>query len=280
MRTLEQLVVDRPMAFVDVETTGLSVTNDRIVELSVVIVYPTTSLTPPLTKTRRLNPTVSIPADVTAVHGITDADVAGQPTFREIAKGLWALLDPCDLAGFGIRRFDLPILRAEFRRCGMALDHTTRRIVDLQFLFHHREPRDLAAAVAFYLGREHTRAHSAEGDTLVLLELLEEQLRRYPDIPCELDALNAACDEFQPFRTEVEAWFGDDLETPVFQRGRHKDKSLGWVLENYADYIGWMLGSAEDMDPEVKEFIRSFRRRMYEAPPTAPGEPEQARLAV
>lgn len=281
MRDLDALVVDRPFCFVDCETTGTSVTNDRIVELSLVIVHPAMSNTPPFVKTRRLNPGIPIPAEATAVHGITDEDVRSAPAFRDIAANLWQLLDPCDLAGFNVRRFDLPILRAEFRRAGFGLDHTTRRIIDLQFLFHHREPRDLAAAVSFYLGREHVRAHSAEGDTLVLLELLEAQLKRYEDLPCELGALNAACDEFQPFRTEIEAWFGDDLKNPVFQRGKHKDRTLRWVFENEAQYIGWMLGAAENMDPEVKEFIQSFRRRLYEPAPAAPAaQPQQASLGV
>lgn len=288
MRDLGALVVDRPLAFIDLETTGVSIADDRIVEIGVVIVYPlpTDGSEPkmPWQRSRRVNPGMPIPAEATAVHGITDADVAQEPTFREIANALRTALEPCDLAGFNLRRFDLPMLRAELRRCGLSLDHTTRRLIDLQQLYHQREPRDLAAAVRFYTGREHVGGHSAESDTFVLLELLESQLQRYPDLPCNLDALHAACNAFAPFRTEVEAWFGDDLKNPVFQRGKSvKGMTLDEVLKTDPGFIGWMLNKAEDMDEEVKEFVRRRRQEIdyRDTPrPAAPATPVQSSLGV
>ncbi|MGE4191692.1 MAG: exonuclease domain-containing protein [Thermoanaerobaculia bacterium] len=289
MRGLDQLLVDRPLAFLDCETTGTSVTEDRIVELGVIIVYPLeqSGQQAPLVRTRRLNPTVPIPAEATAVHGISDADVKNEPTFREVAHSLFQLLNSCDFAGFNLRRFDLPLLRAEFRRCGMQLERTIgkdgpiRRLIDLQYLFHLREPRDLGAAVRFYLGRDHAGGHTAGGDTAVLLELIESQLRRYEDLPCTMDGLHAACDEFQPFRTEVEAWFGDDLEHPVFLRGRSvKGMTLEQVLKTDAGFIHWMLSKAEDIDEEVKEFVRRYRQKLEYRDVPRPTEPTQASLGV
>lgn len=263
MRTLIDLVVERPLAFLDCETTGNSTAADRIVELSLVIVYPATKNEPapaPFTKTRRINPTIPIPAEATGIHGIRDEDVRGEPTFRDVCRDLWKLLDPCDLAGFNLRGFDLPILRAEFQRCGITFEATTRRTIDLQYLFHKREPRNLPAAVQFYLGRAHAGAHGAEADTLVLLELLEAQLGKYPDLPCDVKGLHAACDEFRPFRTAVEDWFGDDLANPVFHRGKTvMGKTLAEVIKNDAGFIQWMLVKAADMEEEVKDFVRRYR---------------------
>lgn len=264
MGSLLELVTERPLCFLDLESTGTNTSADRIVEIGLVIIHPPGNdgapAPAPTVKTRRLNPGVAIPAEATEVHGITDADVQAEPTFKSIATALSALVDPCDFAGFNLRGFDFPMLRAEFKRCGFNLDHRTRRLIDLQYLFHHREPRHLAAAVRFYLGRDHEGGHSAHADTMVLLELLEAQMAHYDDIPCAVDALHATCDEFRPFRTEAETWFGDDLTEPVFQCGKLKGRDLGWALEYDSEYIGWMMTKAEDMDEDVKEFIRRFRR--------------------
>lgn len=257
------LGLDRPLAFLDTETTGTSTAEDRIVELALVIIYPDTEAGPGETyrKVRRLNPERPIPTEATAVHGIRDEDVAASPAFRQVAQSLWELLNPCDIAGFNARRFDLPILRAEFRRAGFSFEMQGRRLIDLQYLFHLRERRDLGAAVRFYLDEDHGEAHTAEADTEVLPRLLAAQLERYPDLPANLDGLHAACDEFAPFQTEVEAWFGDDLDAPVFQRGKkHKGHALADVLLDDPGYIHWMLEKAEDMDEEVKDFLRRFRK--------------------
>ncbi len=150
--------LDRPLAFFDLETTGLSRTSDRIIEIAVIRVSPQGDV---LERVRRFNPGMPIPPEVTAIHGITDEDVAEEPPFSARAKSLWELLEPCDLAGFNLRRFDLPLLLAEFTRAGITFDPRSRRLLDMQVIFHREEPRDLSAAAKFYLGREHQEAHTA-----------------------------------------------------------------------------------------------------------------------
>lgn len=258
---LSRLIVDRPLVFFDVETTGVDVAEARIVELAVEHHFPAGS--PPLRKVRRFNPGVPIPAEATEVHGITDEMVAGEPPFRAYAKGIAAALEGCDLAGFNCRRFDVPVLVRELKRAGVAFDPKhlpegePRRIIDLQFLFHLEEPRDLAAAVRRYVGAEHEDAHSAEADVRVLPAILSGMLATHPSlVSLDLNALHVRCDEFQPFRTEVERWFGDDLEHPVFQFGNRKGKKLG----DDNGYISWMF-KQDTIDEEVKQFIRDFLRR-------------------
>ena len=155
--------LDRPLVFLDLETTGLDVRNDRIVELAVIRVTPQGDV---LERVRRFDPGIPIPPEATAIHGITDEDVADEPPFCSRARSLLRLLEGCDLAGFNIRRFDLPMLLEEIRRCGLSLDVSGRRIVDVQHVFHREERRDLTAAARFYLDRAHQEAHTALGAAL------------------------------------------------------------------------------------------------------------------
>ena len=176
------IALDRPLVFIDLETTGLNTKSDRIVEMAIIKMSPEGDVSE---RVRRFNPGISIPPEATAVHGIRDEDVADEHPFADVARSLADLLEGCDLAGFNIRRFDLPLLRAEFKRAGVAFDLEGRRIVDMKAIFHREEPRDLAAAARFYLDREHSDAHSALGDTRITAEVLWAQLERY-DIPPEL----------------------------------------------------------------------------------------------
>jgi DNA polymerase-3 subunit epsilon len=205
---------------------------------------------------RRFNPGKPIPAEATAVHGITDEDVAGEPPFSARAKALAELLDPCDLAGFNIRRFDLPMLLAEFKRAGVPFSAQDRRLIDAQFIFHREEPRDLSAAARFYLDREHQEAHTALGDIRTTAAVLSAQLQRYPHVPRDLDGLHAYCDEVGPFETEMDRWFQTKEENLIFRRGKHRGESLASVAAAAPDYLRWMLG-AEDMDEEVLRAVRT-----------------------
>ncbi|HSV92856.1 MAG TPA: 3'-5' exonuclease, partial [Desulfobacterales bacterium] len=215
--------LDRPLAWLDAETTGPRPHVDRIVELAVGIQQPGSADI--AWKVRRVNPCLPIPAGATEVHGITDADVADCPTFASLSRSLFAALDPCDLAGFGIRRFDVPLLVAEFHRCGMAFDVRGRYLVDLLSIFHHEEPRDLAGAVRFYLGRELGRAHSAQADVGVCPEVLDAQVARY-GLAEDVAGLQAYLDEHSPYEGGLEAWFAmPDPARPVdwtFRRGKHE----------------------------------------------------------
>jgi DNA polymerase III subunit epsilon len=245
--------LERPLAFLDLETTGLRVGTDRVVELAVIRLTPTGDVTE---KVRRFNPEMPIPPEATAVHGIRNEDVANEPPFSARARSLLELLDPCDLAGFNLRSFDVPMLLAEFQRVGLPFDVERRRIIDVQLIFHREEPRDLSAAARFYLGRELEDAHSALADIRATAAVLTAQIERYPHLPRDLEGLDEYCDEVRPFETELDRWFA---KTPgggrVFRRGKHRDRSLAEVAASEPDYLRWML-SAEDMDEGVKEVVR------------------------
>lgn len=243
----------RPLAFFDIETTGLSTQRDRIVELALIKVHPSGDV---VEKVRRFNPGIPIPPEATDVHGITDADVADEEPFVRRARALATLLDDADLAGFNIRRFDVPMLLAEFRRAGVPFDVRGRRLIDMQTIFHREERRDLSAAARFYLGREHEEAHTALGDIRTSAAVLSAQLTRYGHLPRDLDGLQSYCDEFAPFETGVDRWFEDTGEGLIFRRGKHRGRALEDVAREATDYLEWMLG-ADDMDPEVIDVVRT-----------------------
>ncbi len=245
--------LDRPLVFFDLETTGLSTKDDRIIEMAILRVSPQGDV---MERVRRFNPGIPIEPEATAVHGISNEDVAGEAPFSARAKSLFELMDPCDLGGFNIRRFDLPMLIAEFKRADLAFDHQTRRVIDMQGIFHREEPRDLSAAARFYLDREHQEAHTALGDIRTTAAVLAAQIERYPHLPRDMDALHSYCDEALPIRTAIEQWFKKDGAEMVFRRGKHKGRPLADVAAREADYLDWMLG-ADDMDTEVLDVVRA-----------------------
>lgn len=249
--------LDRPLVFFDLETTGLNQKQDRIVELALIKVTPQGDV---MERVRRFNPGIPIPAEATAVHGITDEDVADEAPFCARAKALADILEGCDLAGFNIRRFDIGMLVEEFRRCGVEFSLEGRRIIDMQTIFHREEPRDLSAAARFYLGREHEEAHTALGDIRTSAAVLGAQLQRYPHVPRDLDGLHGYCEEFAPIRTEVDRWFSTTDEGRVFRRGKHTGQPLDEVARSAPDYLHWML-SVDDMDEDVAALVREALER-------------------
>lgn len=172
-----KLNLKRPIVFFDLETTGVDTAKDRIVEISMVKVMPDGEQ---IVKTRKLNPGMHIPAEATAIHGITDEDVRDCPTFAQVAKSLEQFIRGCDFGGFNSNRFDLPVLVEEFLRAGVDVDFKRRRFVDVQNIFHKKEQRTLVAAYKFYCDKDLEDAHSAEADTLATYEVLMAQLERYP----------------------------------------------------------------------------------------------------
>ena len=164
---MQELRRDRPLAFIDVETTGLSPSSDRIVELTVLKIHPDGAEE---LKSARINPEIPIPAEATEVHGISNEDVSDKPKFRDYAKSLLGFLDDCDIGGFGVKRFDLPILEAEFRRAGLDFSNRGRHILDAQVIYHKLEPRDLATAYRKYCGKELQHAFEALLDTDLILK--------------------------------------------------------------------------------------------------------------
>jgi DNA polymerase-3 subunit epsilon len=258
--------VDRPLVFFDLETTGLNTKRDRIVELALIKITPQGDV---LERVRRFNPGMPIPAAATAVHGITDEDVAEEAPFCARARSLVEMLEGCDLAGFNIRGFDIDMLVAEFARCDVEFSVEGRRVVDMQNIFHREERRDLSAAARFYLDREHEEAHTALGDIRTSAAVLGAQLERYPHIPKDLDGLHAYCEEFRPTRTDVDRWFSTTDEGRVFRRGKHNGVPLDEVARTSPDYLQWMLG-ADDMGEDVLAVVREALDRASGAPPQAP----------
>lgn len=265
--------LDRPVVFFDLETTGLSVVRDRIVEMAAVKITPDGGQDE---RHRRFNPGMPIPPEATKVHGITDEDVADESPFRSRARSLADFLGTCDLAGFNIRRYDLPMLVAEFRRAGVSFEVGDRHLVDMQVIFHSKERRDLKAAAEFYLNRGHEDAHTALADIRTTVSVMDAQLNKYGDLPRDMRNLHAYCDEFAPYESEFDRWFSKAASGAlVFRRGKHRGAPLDDVARTTPDYLDWMI-SLDDMDSQVRDAARAALGR-HDPNQTAldlPKEPE------
>ncbi|MFZ1626993.1 MAG: 3'-5' exonuclease [Candidatus Moraniibacteriota bacterium] len=180
----EFLTLDRPLIIFDLETTGLSAGEDRIIEIAYEKIMPDGTVT---ASVYRINPGRTIPPEASAINGITDADVAESPSFAKLSYTLWSAFEGADVGGFNITGFDLPFLKSEFASVGKSFDYQSKRVLDAKILYHKREkrdmfaPRNLSAAYRLYCGKEHTSAHTGAGDVRVTVEVLEEELRRYPE---------------------------------------------------------------------------------------------------
>ena len=252
------LDLKRPLAFFDLETTGTDPLRDKIVEIAVIRVEPAGGR---VAVTHRVNPERPIPPDATAVHGIGDADVAAAPKFRELARGLLDVLTDADLAGFNVRRFDVPMLDREFRDCGFDLALAERRIVDVMTIFHRKEPRDLTAAVRFFLDRDHAGAHGAQADAEASLDVLAAQLARYPDLPRSVDAIDAWCNPVPAGAVDRTGKFVLREGEVVFAFGKQKGRPLREVARAQRDYLEWILKQdfPEDARTLVEKALRGER---------------------
>lgn len=231
------LNLKKPIAFIDLETTGINVTTDRIVELSVLKISPNGKEE---WMTTRVNPEVPIPPKTTAIHGITDADVADSPTFKEVGKKLAAFLEGCDLAGYNAIKFDIPVLAEEFLRINIDFNFRKRRYVDVQVIFHKKEQRTLSAAYLFYCRKELEGAHGSKADTAATFEVLKSQLDRYSDLENDVEKLA----DFSSFNSNVD-FAGriilDENGVEVFNFGKHKGKPVEKVFMDEPAYYSWMM---------------------------------------
>lgn len=250
-----KLKLKRPIVFFDLETTGVDVCRDRIVEIAVVKIEPSGDKE---VKVRRINPGMPIPPEATAVHGITDADVADAPRFEQIARSLYAFIDGCDLGGYNSNKFDVPMLAEEFLRAGVEVDFKSRRFVDVQTIFHKKEQRTLSAAYMFYCGKELENAHSAAADTIATHEVLEAQLDRYPDLENNIDFLAD-----YTTRDRAVDYVGrivlDDKDVEVFAFGKYKGQSVAEVFRREPSYYDWMMKG--DFPLYTKRVITEIRLR-------------------
>ncbi|MBD5270054.1 MAG: 3'-5' exonuclease [Bacteroides sp.] len=250
---MTKLNLERPIIFFDLETTGTNITHDRIVELSYVKVFPDGTEEK---KSRRINPGMPIPPASTAVHHITDEDVKDCPSFSQISKSLLAIFDDCDIAGYNSNRFDVPLLMEEFNRVGLNFDVTGRRFIDVQNIFHKMEQRTLVAAYRFYCGKELENAHSALADTEATYEVLLGQLNKYPELQNNIDYLA----EFSASGRNLDLAGRivlDENDTPVFNFGKHKGKSVKDVLRREPSFYEWMMQG--DFPKNTKDVLKQLK---------------------
>ena len=231
------LNLKKPIAFIDLETTGINVTTDRIVELSVLKISPNGKEE---WMTTRVNPEIPIPPKTTAIHGIKDEDVADAPVFKEVGKKLAAFLEGCDLAGYNAIKFDIPVLAEEFLRANIDFNFRKRRYVDVQVIFHKKEQRTLSAAYMFFCKKELEGAHGSKADTAATFEVLKSQLDRYKDLENDVEKLA----DFSSFNTNVD-FAGriilDENGVEIFNFGKHKGKPVETVLAAEPAYYPWMM---------------------------------------
>ncbi len=258
-----ELNLKRPIVFFDLETTGVDTSRDRIVEISMVKIMPDAQK---IVKTRRINPTIPIPKEATAIHGITDEDVKDEPTFAQIARSLAQFLDGCDFAGFNSNRFDLPVLVEEFLRAGVDVDFKRRRFIDVQNIFHKMEQRTLVAAYKFYCDKDLTDAHSAEADTMATYEVLKAQLDRYSG------TLTNSVEALAEFSTRSRAadYAGrillNDSGVEVFGFGKYKGMSVEQVFtKTDPGYYSWIMNG--DFPLYTKKVFTEIRTRSLNSKP-------------
>lgn len=233
-----KLNLKNPLVFFDLETTGININTDRIVEICYLKVYPNGNEE---SKTMRINPEMHIPEQSSAVHGIYDEDVADCPTFKEMAKQIAHDIEGCDIAGFNSNRFDVPLLAEEFLRAGVDIDMSRRKFIDVQVIYHKLEQRTLSAAYKFYCDKNLEDAHTAEADTRATYEVLKAQLDRYPET---LQNDMAFLSEYSSFTRNVDfagrMVYNED-NIPTFNFGKYKGKTVEEVLRKDPGYYSWML---------------------------------------
>ncbi len=256
---LKHIRLERPLVVLDLETTGKRVQADRIIEISTLKLFPdgTNKI-----YTRRINPGISIHPEATKVHGITDADVADEKTFGQIARSLSSYLDDCDLCGYNIWNFDLKMLVAEFKRAGVPFSTAGRHILDPMRIFHKREPRDLTAALKFYCSMEHEGAHEAEADVLAALLILDAQVEHYDELPRTVSELHGHMD--YPDIVDPDGKFVRREDgVIVFAFSDHAGKPLDDVARTDPGFLEWML--KKDFSDEAKAVARETLERRRQA---------------
>jgi DNA polymerase-3 subunit epsilon len=248
-----ELKLNRPICFFDLETTGINVAKDRIVEISVLKVYPNETKE---SKTWLVNPTIEIPREAIEIHGITNEKVANEPTFKELAKEVYEMIKDSDLGGYNSDRFDIPLLAEEMLRAEVEFDMKNRVAVDVQTIFHKMEKRTLEAAYKFYCDKDLSNAHSAEADTEATFEVLKAQLDRYESLENDIKKLS----EFTQRKKSLDfAGFivEDKNGEAVFSFGKHKNKKVKEVLASEPGYFGWIQNA--DFPLYTKKILTQIR---------------------
>jgi DNA polymerase III subunit epsilon len=252
-----QLNLKRPLVFIDLETTGVNVGSDRIVEIALLKVHPNGTK-----ESRRylVNPTIPIPADATKIHHISDDDVKDCPTFKDVAKEVHAFIGGCDFAGYNSNKFDIPLLIEEFTRAEVFFDLSIRKLIDVQNIFHKMEQRTLGAAYKFYCNKELANAHSAEADAEATFEVLVSQLEKYDSLNNDVDFLS----EFSSVQRNVDLAgriVRNEKGEEVFNFGKHKGKRVGDVFQVDPSYYDWMMKG--DFATNTKNVLTQLRLKGF-----------------
>lgn len=255
-----KLQLNRPLAFIDLETTGLNISTDRIIEIAIVKILPNGER---IVKHKLINPEMDIPAAATAVHGITNEKVKDMPTFRQIANEIKQFLDNADLGGFNSNRFDIPMLMEEFLRVGIDFPMDDRKMLDAQKVFHMMEQRTLIAAYKFYCDCHLEEAHSARADAEATCEVLLAQIERYENIGTTVESIVKFTgeDNFVDFSRRF--IMQDGIET--FNFGKHKGRAVVEVLKAEPQYYDWMMKSDFSLHTKKKLteiFNRTFLKKV------------------
>lgn len=256
-----QLSLTKPICFFDLETTGINISKDRVVEISILKVYPNGNKE---SRTWLVNPEMTIPQEVVEIHGISNEKVANEPTFKELAKDIYGMIKDSDLGGFNSNRFDIPLLAEELLRADIDFDMKSSLAVDVQTIFHKKEQRTLSAAYKFYCNEDLEGAHSAEADTNATYEILKAQLDRYDDLENSTKFLAefSSRNKFADFAGFIN-YNKDGVE--CFSFGKHKGKLVTEVLEKEPGYFGWLLNA--DFPLYTKKVLTGIKLRSLNTKP-------------
>lgn len=250
------LKLEKPIVFFDLETTGVNIATDRIVEISILKVFPNGNKE---SKTWLVNPEIEIPQGATEVHGITNEQVVTEPTFKELAPKVNEMIAGCDLAGFNSNRFDIPLLAEELMRAGIDFDMKNRKAIDVQVIFHKKEQRTLSAGYQFYCGKELEGAHGAEADTNATYEILLAQLDKYDDIENSVDALSEYSTHGE--RADFAGFIlMNEEKKEIFSFGKYKGRIVEEVLLENPGYHNWIQNA--DFPLYTKKVLREIKERM------------------
>lgn len=253
---------DKPIAFFDIESTGVNIRADRIIDLTIIKVHPDGRRD---THNFRVNPGIPIPVEVSRIHGIYDADIKDCPPFKSVAKQIADIFEGADLGGYNILRFDVPLLQEEMARAEVRFVVEGRRVVDAQRIFHRREPRDLSAALMFYRGKKHEGAHGALDDVIATIEVLEGQYEKYADLPRNIEALNEYCNPRNPSWADSSGklkWVNGEV---AINFGKKSGAKLRDLVKLEPNYLRWMLDQSFPRD--VTEIVSNAMKGKYPEPP-------------
>lgn len=231
------LKLNRPIAFFDLETTGVSLSTDRIVEIAIIKILPDGTRQ---VKRKLINPQVPIPKDASDIHGITNEMVKDAPTFKQAANEIKMFIENCDLGGYNSNRFDVPILMEEFLRAGMDVDLSTRKMIDVQHIFYTMEPRTLTAAYKFFCNKELTDAHSAEADVEATIDVFMAQVDKYNNLGNTVESILHVIGE-EKIVDYARRFSFNDKGIEIFNFGKHKGKTVAEVLKAEPQYYDWMM---------------------------------------